>query len=201
MDAVALVGSAAVLVIVGISCFLYRRINAMPPQPEGAPIRALPGFRVIYVPIQFIVVVAAFSGILFDWPILLTLWASPVPALAGVLIAAAGMALFVSAVRTLGQAYSPCYASHVPPWLVQHGPYRLIRHPMYTANLTVLIGLFVASGSLWILLALLIVTAYYGTSAHYEERALAQAFPEYVQYRSRTGRFLPRLFIMFCRTA
>ena len=77
--------------------------------------------------------------------------------------------------------------------LVTSGPYRWIRHPMYTsvliaaaaavvkANQTVDAGLWLA------LLALLLI------KAGMEERALMIRFPDYQDYKSRTTRFLPWL--------
>jgi protein-S-isoprenylcysteine O-methyltransferase Ste14 len=77
--------------------------------------------------------------------------------------------------------------------LVQHGPYRWIRHPMYTALLLLAAGcaLAVATASAWGLwLALLAVLT---TKAMLEETWMAREHPDYAGYRSRTRRFLPWL--------
>lgn len=77
--------------------------------------------------------------------------------------------------------------------LVTHGPYRWVRHPMYTSVLTAAAAAALqARGAvdlgLWLaLLAVLLV------KANVEERALLRRFPEYGAYRSRTKRFLPIL--------
>ncbi len=77
--------------------------------------------------------------------------------------------------------------------LVTSGPYRWIRHPMYTSVLMLAAAAAVKShqifdAGLWLaLLAVLMV------KAGIEERALRMRFPTYENYQSRTRRFLPWL--------
>jgi len=78
--------------------------------------------------------------------------------------------------------------------LIEHGPYRVIRHPMYLSLM--LVGLGTALMSMqavaWIswTALVLVLTA----KAILEERALQQQFPEYRDYCGRTWRFFPGLF-------
>jgi protein-S-isoprenylcysteine O-methyltransferase Ste14 len=77
--------------------------------------------------------------------------------------------------------------------LVTSGPYRWVRHPMYTSVLMAAAAAAVksheiADGGLWV--ALLIVLL---VKAGIEERALMIRFPDYQDYKSRTTRFLPWL--------
>ncbi len=53
-----------------------------------------------------------------------------------------------------------------------------------------LAGLTIASGSGWLTVNFLLLAWYYTRSAKVEEDALALELPEYVEYLSRTGRFL-----------
>ena len=78
--------------------------------------------------------------------------------------------------------------------LIEHGPYRLIRHPMYLALIVVGLGAAVASMQTvsWISWAALV--AVLTAKAILEERALLRQVPEYRQYWARTWRFLPGLF-------
>jgi protein-S-isoprenylcysteine O-methyltransferase Ste14 len=77
--------------------------------------------------------------------------------------------------------------------LITEGPYRWIRHPMYTAVL--LAGLAAAAGCgtrvdgmLWAaLLAVLLI------KSRMEERALQVRFPTYQSYKAQTSRFVPWL--------
>ncbi len=79
--------------------------------------------------------------------------------------------------------------------LVTTGPYRYVRHPMYTVFLTLLTGFLLLSAN-WFIgggsLAVVIVILIFRTGR--EEDMLLEAFGEqYQAYLNRTGRFLPRL--------
>ena len=109
----------------------------------------------------------------------------------GVAMAAAGLALFLCSKIALGQSYSPCYAASVPTALKCHGPYSLIRHPIYTANLTLLSAGVLVSGSGIVLLVLAALFVVYQKAAALEEQALSNELPGYAAYMQQTGRFLP----------
>jgi protein-S-isoprenylcysteine O-methyltransferase Ste14 len=74
--------------------------------------------------------------------------------------------------------------------LVTHGIYRYVRHPIYTGDLLLLLGLELALNS-WLVLGVCIPLLIVLRQAMAEEALLAQAFPGYDAYRARTGRFLP----------
>lgn len=78
--------------------------------------------------------------------------------------------------------------------LIQHGPYRWIRHPMYSALL--LAGLAAArmadDAGGWLALAALALVL--GVKAGVEERAMAERHPAYADYRRRTHRFVPGVY-------
>jgi protein-S-isoprenylcysteine O-methyltransferase Ste14 len=111
----------------------------------------------------------------------------------GMGLAAIAIALFVWAMSTLGRHYTPAHLSHLPLKLVGTGPYRIIRHPVYTSNLLLMVALLLVSGSWWMLLNLVILITYYVPTIVLEERSLCGEFPEYREYARRTGRFFPRL--------
>ncbi len=78
--------------------------------------------------------------------------------------------------------------------LITSGPYRLIRHPMYSTLLLAAAAFVVAENSwlklgLWIALALILAT-----KASYEEQLMSKKFSEYSAYRARTKRFVPYLY-------
>jgi protein-S-isoprenylcysteine O-methyltransferase Ste14 len=111
---------------------------------------------------------------------------------AGSLLALTGSGLAWWAKRSLGASYSPCYASVVPPRLIALGPYRWVRHPLYSANLLTLVGLFFATGSRVLLAAIAAVGCFYLDAARREERTLSAELSEYRAYLAVTGRFAPR---------
>jgi protein-S-isoprenylcysteine O-methyltransferase Ste14 len=78
--------------------------------------------------------------------------------------------------------------------LIQHGPYRWIRHPMYTALLLAAVAAarFANDLETWLVLAAL--AAVLVTKAHVEERAMTQRHPSYRDYQQRTWRFVPGLY-------
>jgi len=78
--------------------------------------------------------------------------------------------------------------------LVHAGPYRWIRHPMYTAVIACGAACAWAAGSMpaWLVAAALV--AVLATKAQLEERWMQQRHPAYADYRRRTRRFVPWLF-------
>lgn len=75
--------------------------------------------------------------------------------------------------------------------LVQHGPYRWVRHPMYTSVGCFAAGCAASAGSTPGWAAALMLAAVLIGKAVLEERWMAEAHPEYADYRRRSWRFLP----------
>lgn len=114
---------------------------------------------------------------------------------------AAGLAIytmgFITAVAgrlQLGWNWSDIEQAHVKRdhQLVSHGLYRYVRHPIYTGDLLLLLGLELALNS-WCVLGAVALAVYIRRRAIREERQLRQALPGYNQYCRRTARFLPFL--------
>ncbi len=124
--------------------------------------------------------------------LLLVPYQSAQMALAGLLVGLLGLALFRAARRTLAANYSPCFHSYVPNNITTSGIYRVIRHPIYTANILMVLAGYLVSGSLLSLVMLAMLVTLYVRSADIEEVALSEQFPEYRSYLASTGRFFPR---------
>jgi len=75
--------------------------------------------------------------------------------------------------------------------LVDTGPYRWIRHPMYTAVIVCGAACAWTAGSPGAWLAAAALAAVLAAKAHFEERWMLQRHPAYAAYRKRTRRFLP----------
>ena len=75
--------------------------------------------------------------------------------------------------------------------LVQQGPYRWIRHPMYTAVIVCGLACASAATSPWGWLGVAALVAVLATKATFEERWMLAVHPDYAAYRERTRRFVP----------
>lgn len=113
-----------------------------------------------------------------------------------------GLALGVIAVAaiqwvlsTLGRNVTETVLTKEGHQLVTHGPYRWVRHPLYTTGLVLFVALSMMLGSWFVLLAAAIafVLLRLGVIPR-EERALLAKFGEqYQTYMSRTGQLVPQL--------
>lgn len=74
--------------------------------------------------------------------------------------------------------------------VVARGVYSLIRHPIYTGDLLLLLGLELALNS-WLFLGVFILAPVVLLKALKEERMLARELSGYEAYRARTKRFIP----------
>ena len=109
----------------------------------------------------------------------------------GIAISGLAITLFAISRFSLGENYSPCYDSYMPRNLKTTGIYSLVRHPIYSSNILLMIGIFISTGSLIIAANTIILFTYYVLSAFIEERAIIKKFPKYKSYKSRTGMFIP----------
>jgi protein-S-isoprenylcysteine O-methyltransferase Ste14 len=78
--------------------------------------------------------------------------------------------------------------------LVTSGPYRFIRHPMYS-TLLLAMAAFVIAENIWLKLGLWIALAFVlSAKASFEEQLMSEKFSDYPAYRARTKRFVPYIF-------
>ena len=76
--------------------------------------------------------------------------------------------------------------------LIKSGPYRFVRHPIYTGMLTMCLGTAVDIGQLRGWLALLIMTVTFWIKLKQEERLMLQHFPsEYTAYQQQVKALVP----------
>ena len=116
---------------------------------------------------------------------------NPVEGTAGLILCIAGFALAVWARRHLGRNWGMPMSLKEGHELVTTGPYRYVRHPIYTGLLLAILGSALATTAAW--LAILVwVGVYCAYSARTEERLMLQQFPEqYGQYKKRTKAVIP----------
>ena len=78
--------------------------------------------------------------------------------------------------------------------LKTNGPYKFIRHPMYTAIFGLTIPWIVNDFSLFRFVIFLILLVNQIIKMYYEEKMLSEKFPEYTEYKKRTKRIIPFVF-------
>lgn len=112
---------------------------------------------------------------------------------AGIALMLAGTAFRWYAIKVLGKFFTRSVATRAGQTVVQHGPYRLIRHPSYTGALVSFLGLGLAmTNGLSVAVMVLASGAGYLWRVHVEEQALcADLGQPYREYMRRTQRFVP----------
>ncbi len=114
----------------------------------------------------------------------------------GVGAIAGGLWLRHRASRELGQSFTVRLGTTVDHRLIESGPYRLIRHPSYTALLAVSLGTafsLISPGALAV--ALLVWLPIVCLRIHREERLLLSRFgAPYQEYCRKTWRLIPGLY-------
>jgi len=116
-----------------------------------------------------------------------------VVALAALVLAAAGIAMVWSALRTLGRQWALVARVVEDHELITAGPYRLVRHPIYTGLMAMMLATAVVLSTP---LGLLIATGTYlaGTlwRASIEEKLLTETFgAAYENYRQKVPALIP----------
>ena len=116
---------------------------------------------------------------------------------AGVIMALLGFGLLQWGQNTLGKNWSDTPRMIQEQSLITSGPYRFIRHPIYTAFLLILGStLFICAnwliGLTWIGMTVLEIASRIG----FEENLMLEYFgDQYREYMKRTGRLLPKLIL------
>ncbi len=110
------------------------------------------------------------------------------------MLVAGGLLLAVASARALGPGLTPFPRPAGGGELVETGPYRVVRHPVYSGGLLVAAGISLAL-SPWALAATAVLGVVWGLKASVEERLLAERYPVYAGYRERTRfRLVPYVF-------
>lgn len=111
----------------------------------------------------------------------------------GIVLMVAGTAYRWYAIKVLGKFFTRSVATRAGQYVVDFGPYRLIRHPSYTGALVTMLGLGVAMTN-WASLACVLAGSVVGYAwrMHVEEQALCAGLGQpYRDYMARTRRIVP----------
>jgi protein-S-isoprenylcysteine O-methyltransferase Ste14 len=111
----------------------------------------------------------------------------------GAVVLVSGLAFAVWARIYLGRNWGMPMTQKDEPELVTSGPYRFVRHPIYSGLLLAILGTALATNIYW-LIALGLMGTYFVYSARVEERLMTSSFPAvYPSYRARTKMLVPFL--------
>jgi protein-S-isoprenylcysteine O-methyltransferase Ste14 len=114
-----------------------------------------------------------------------------VAGIASLVLYIAGFALAIWARRRLGRNWGMPMSLRQGHELVTTGPYRYVRHPIYTGILLAMLGSALAAGGLWLVI-FIYIGIYSVYSARTEEQLMMREFPEqYAQYKRRTKALVP----------
>jgi protein-S-isoprenylcysteine O-methyltransferase Ste14 len=110
-----------------------------------------------------------------------------------VLLVLAGLILAVRGIVDLGGALTPLPHPRDGADLVEHGVYRMVRHPIYGGLIVASLGWALVRASVAALALTAVLWAFFHLKSTREEAWLTGRFAGYAAYRSRTKRFIPWL--------
>jgi protein-S-isoprenylcysteine O-methyltransferase Ste14 len=110
----------------------------------------------------------------------------------GAVLCVAGLAFRIWARFTLGRNWSGVVTLKGGHELITRGPYTLVRHPIYTRLLTMVVGTVVVLGHIAGIIAMPFIFMSFWIKLRYEEKVMLEKFPdEYAAYQRRVKRLIP----------
>jgi protein-S-isoprenylcysteine O-methyltransferase Ste14 len=144
-------------------------------------------FGALRIGVIVVVIVLVRIGLLRGHPATTDPWLLGI----GVVIFAAGLAFAIWARTYLGRNWGMPMTEKEEPELITGGPYRMIRHPIYTGIILGMIGTCIAI-SLYGLIVVALVGGYFIYSATAEERIMTKRFPDrYPKYVRSSKMLIP----------
>ena len=123
------------------------------------------------------------------WPVM------PWIMIVGLAVESGGLCLAIWARRHLGRNWSGKITIKVDHQLVRSGPYRTLRHPIYTGLLAMYAGVLLVTGERLAVIGLAMAVYAYWRKIRLEEANMDVAFPaDYAAYRKETWALVPGLF-------
>ena len=149
--------------------------------------------RLRYWVLLVIAYLLLFYGPRLPYPLKLSIIPHVAPtAWAAAVLCGIGLAFAVWARVTLGRNWSGVVTLKEGHELVERGPYRFVRHPIYTGILTMFFATALAQGHLSGFVGTLLMFASFWIKLRDEEKLMLHQFPErYADYRRRAKRIIP----------
>jgi protein-S-isoprenylcysteine O-methyltransferase Ste14 len=114
-------------------------------------------------------------------------------AVVGLVVQLLGLALAVWARVYLGRNWGMPTTMRAEPELVTAGPYRYVRHPIYTGIILAVAAASLIFNVIALVVAFCVLVLFYN-SARVEERNMTDVFPsQYPEYKARTKMLIPFL--------
>jgi protein-S-isoprenylcysteine O-methyltransferase Ste14 len=107
---------------------------------------------------------------------------------------AAGAVLACAGLFRLGPSLTPLPYPRARGRLVQTGPYRLVRHPVYSGGVALAYGWALAACSWPTLVYATVLLVFVDCKATREERWLREKFAEYGEYARRVRKLIPFVY-------
>ena len=140
--------------------------------------------------VQSILLVAFASAVLWDrTPPLFTM--TPVSTAVARAVCLLGLLMIASAVFALRRVIQIAPAPKEGGSLVTSGIYRWFRHPIYTAMLLEVFGLFLLNPRVFVGLAAVAFAVFLFLKVRFEERLLSERYEGYTDYSARTFGLVP----------
>ena len=102
--------------------------------------------------------------------------------------------IFIVSLVLIGSGHKAVHQAKEGGGVISDGAFGYIRHPLYLGTMLFFLAMAVATASLVSLALIVMVFFFYNYIASYEEKLLEKKYGEsYVKYKTRTGRWFPRL--------
>ncbi len=112
----------------------------------------------------------------------------------GVVFLVSGCLMLVWTFRSLGKNLTDTVVTREKHTLVVHGPYRWVRHPLYSSAAQFIIALSLIAANWFFLVAGAVLLSLLIMRTRIEEENLVARFGDsYRSYMARTGRFVPKI--------
>ena len=176
-------------------CYAPEWVGTFFQNPEKSAVRRDRGsYALIMVSMCAGIFLAFF--VVFAVPAATITWQQPLVFWTGIVLMLAGAAFRWYAIKVLGKFFTRSVATRAGQFVVDTGPYRLIRHPSYTGAMVTILGLGLAMTN-WLSLVLVVLGTLIGYEyrVRVEERALCEGIGNaYREYMRRTKRFVPHVW-------